>query len=165
MSSLFSIDPFQLSQMEASLNEAATAIDTLYLVDVVTMKTLARPSEKIKMVGKALCILFKVKPMRIPDPANPSKHIEDYWGPTKKLLSNSNFINMLIHFDRENIEAKTLRILKEEFFDNPQFTYEEMLKVSKAAAGFYKWIKGTVTYSEISKQVTAQRVEIEGLQA
>lgn len=164
MSSLFSIDPLLLSQMETSLNEAATAIDTLYLVDVVTMRTLSRPPEKIKMIGKALCILFKVKPVRIPDPANPSKHIEDYWGPTKKLLSNSNIINMLIHFDRENIDAKTLRILKEEFFNNPQFTYEEMLKVSKAAAGFYIWINRTVTYYEIFKQITARRVEIEGPQ-
>ena len=47
-----------------------------------------------------------MKPDRIPDPSGSGKMVEDYWGPSKKLLADTKFLDGLIHFDKDNIPPK-----------------------------------------------------------
>lgn len=54
------------------------------------------------MVCRAVCIMLDIKPVRIPDPADPTKRIMDYWGPSQKMLSDSQFINSLMTYDKVN---------------------------------------------------------------
>lgn len=44
--------------------------------------------------------MLGVKPQRIADPALPTKKILDYWGPSQKMLGDSQFINKLISYDK-----------------------------------------------------------------
>jgi len=52
------------------------------------------------MVCRAVCIMLDVKPQRIPDPADPTKRIMDYWGPSQKTLADNQFINNLMNYDK-----------------------------------------------------------------
>ena len=49
---------------------------------------------------EAICILKSVKPDRIPDPSGSGKKIEDFWGPSKKVLGDMNFLKSLRDFDK-----------------------------------------------------------------
>ena len=52
---------------------------------------------------EAICVLKGVKPDRIPDPSGSGKKIEDFWGPSKKVLGDMKFLESLINFDRVRI--------------------------------------------------------------
>lgn len=58
------------------------------------------PPAGVKLVMEAICILKGVKPDRIPDPSGSGKKIEDFWGPSKKLLGEMSFLKSLKEFDK-----------------------------------------------------------------
>lgn len=64
------------------------------------MKTMKSPPSGVKLVMEAVCILKGVKPDRIPDPSGSGKKIEDYWGPSKKLLGDLKFLQSLKEYDK-----------------------------------------------------------------
>ena len=60
------------------------------------------PPAGVKLVMEAICILKAVKPDRIPDPSGSGKKIEDFWGPSKRVLGDMNFLKSLKEFDKVN---------------------------------------------------------------
>ena len=61
------------------------------------------PPPGIKLVMAAVCVMREVKPDRINDPSGSGKKIEDYWGPSKRLLGDMKFLDSLKEYDRDNI--------------------------------------------------------------
>lgn len=43
----------------------------------------------------------------------------DYWGPSQKMLSDSEFINSLLNYDKENINPKVVVEITRDFINNP----------------------------------------------
>ena len=66
------------------------------------VKTMKNPPFAIKLVCEAVCVLKGFKPERIPDPSGSGKKIEDYWGPSKKMLGDMKFLDSLVEFDKVN---------------------------------------------------------------
>jgi len=54
----------------------------------------------IKLVLEAVCVLKGFKPERVPDPSGSGKKIEDYWGPSKRMLGDMKFLESLREFDK-----------------------------------------------------------------
>ena len=42
-----------------------------------------------------MCVCLDIKPAKIVDPSGSGKKLDDYWEPSKKLLSDSNFVQNL----------------------------------------------------------------------
>ena len=68
--------------------------------DITVVKTMKSPPSGVKLVMEAICILKGVKPDRIPDPSGSGKKIEDFWGPSKKLLGDMKFLQLLKEYDK-----------------------------------------------------------------
>ena len=51
----------------------------------------------------AVCVMKDIKPEKILDPSGKGEKIFDYWGPSKKLLGDMNFLQMLQTYDKDNI--------------------------------------------------------------
>ena len=64
------------------------------------VKTMKNPPAGVKLVMEAVCILKGVKPDRIPDPSGSGKKIEDFWGPSKRLLGDMKFLQSLKEYDK-----------------------------------------------------------------
>ena len=64
------------------------------------VKTMKSPPYAIKLVMEAVCILKGIKPDRIPDPSGSGKKIEDYWGPSKRILGDMKFLQSLKDYDK-----------------------------------------------------------------
>lgn len=64
------------------------------------------PPYGVKLVLEAVCVLKGIKPERIPDPAGTGKKIEDYWGPSKRMLGDMKFLESLHNFDKVSSESK-----------------------------------------------------------
>ncbi len=77
---------------------------TNYLVplsqDITVVKTMKSPPAGVKLVMEAICILKGFKPDRIPDPSGSGKKMEDYWGPSKRLLGDMKFLQSLREYDK-----------------------------------------------------------------
>lgn len=64
------------------------------------MKSMKSPPAGVRLVMEAVCVLKGVKADRIPDPSGSGKKIEDYWGPSKKILGDMKFLEGLREYDK-----------------------------------------------------------------
>ena len=79
----------------------------LVLQDITVVKTMKSPPAGVKLVMEAVCILKGVKPDRIPDPSGSGKKIEDYWGPSKRVLGDLKFLQSLRDYDKVQVHESS----------------------------------------------------------
>ena len=60
------------------------------------------PPNGVRLVMEAVCVLKDIKPDKQTDPAT-GKKIEDYWGPSKKLLGDMKFLEGLQQYNKVNL--------------------------------------------------------------
>lgn len=54
---------------------------------------------------EAICILKGVKSDRMPDPSGSGKKIEDFWGPSKRVLGDMKFLQSLREYDKVTLSV------------------------------------------------------------
>lgn len=74
-----------------------------------------------------------VKPDRVPDAGG--QMVEDYWGPSKRLLGDLKFLEGLTTFNKDNVPAAIIKRMEDEFLSRPDFVPEEVKRSSTAAEG------------------------------
>ena len=74
--------------------------DSMLLQDITIVKAMKSPPYGVRLVMESVCVLKGVKPDRIPDPSGSGKKIEDFWGPSKKILGDMKFLESLHTFDK-----------------------------------------------------------------
>lgn len=57
--------------------------------------------------------MFNIKSERKPDPGGSGKMIEDYWGPSQKLLGDLKFLEKLKEYDKDNIAPAVMKRIRE----------------------------------------------------
>jgi len=112
----------------------------------------------VRLVLQGVCLLKKIAPQRLKDESG--KPFDDYWGPSKKMVAESDFLKSLQSFDKDNIPAK---IIKEIGKLTPldDFQPERLQKVSKAAYGICMWVRAMETYDRVAKVVGPKREMLE----
>ena len=73
-----------------------------------------------------------------------------------KPLDDSNFINSLKEFDRDNIPDKVLRKIAK-YTENPEFIPEKVNSVSGAASSLCMWVRAMELYGQIFRVVQPKR--------
>jgi dynein heavy chain len=149
-----------LAEAIPALEAAVAALNTIKPNDINEIKALKKPPEKIRMVCKAVCILQDIKPVRVPDPEDPSKRIMDYWGPSQTMLGNSGFLDSLINYDKDHMNPKVVAEIQRDFIENPDFNPEVIAKASKAAEGMCRWVMAMVTYDRVAKIVAPKKAAL-----
>lgn len=59
------------------------------------------------------------------------------------------FLQALIHYDKEHIHENCLKVVKEQYLNNPKFNPEFVRTKSFAAAGLCAWVINIVKYYEV----------------
>ena len=54
-----------------------------------------------------------VKPERKPDPSGSGKMVEDFWGPSQKVLSDLKFLDSLKSYDKDNIAPAIMKKIRD----------------------------------------------------
>ncbi|KAK9875370.1 hypothetical protein WA026_007765 [Henosepilachna vigintioctopunctata] len=142
------------------LNDALAALDTLKPADITLVKSMKNPPAAIKMVLAAVCIIKDIKPDRVPDPAT-GRVVLDYWGPSKKMLGDMNFLQNLKDFDKDNIKPEIINRIRKEFLPNKDFKPEIVAKASSAAEGLCKWIIAMDKYDKVWKIVAPKKAKLD----
>ncbi|XP_042197106.1 dynein axonemal heavy chain 3 [Callorhinchus milii] len=146
-----------LAEAMPALEAAVGALDTLKPADITVVKTMQNPPGPIKLVMESICVMKGVKPERKPDPSGSGKMIEDYWGPSKKVLGDLKFLESLKTYDKDNIPSAVMKRIREKFIDHPDFQPAVIKNVSSACEGLCKWVRAMEVYERVIKVVSPKR--------
>ncbi|CAL8107738.1 unnamed protein product [Calicophoron daubneyi] len=139
------------------LEIALKALDTLTPADITIVKTMKSPPAGVRLVMEAVCVLKGIKPDRINDPGGSGKKIEDFWGPSKRLLGDMKFLENLKAFDKDNIPASNMKTIRERYIPNPDFKPERVAVASTACEGLCKWVIAIDRYDAVAKIVAPKK--------
>uniref|UniRef100_A0A8B9LB63 Dynein axonemal heavy chain 12 n=1 Tax=Astyanax mexicanus TaxID=7994 RepID=A0A8B9LB63_ASTMX len=149
-----------LAEAIPALEAALSALDTLKPSDVTIVKSMKNPPSGVKLVMAAVCVMKDIKPEKINDPAGTGQKILDYWGPSKKLLGDMNFLRDLKVYDKDNIPAPVMHKIRSEYMTNPDFDPTKVAKASSAAEGLCKWITAMEVYDRVAKVVAPKKANL-----
>ena len=140
------------------LESALKALDTLTKADITEVKAMKNPPKAVKVVMEAVCQMLSIKPNKINDPANPSKKINDYWGPSQGLLADTKFLDTLRAYDKDNIPQPIIAAVRP-YLDVEEFDPPVVKKASNAAYGLCCWVRAMESYDKVAK-VRARRLAL-----
>ncbi|XP_059835308.1 dynein axonemal heavy chain 3 [Hypanus sabinus] len=146
-----------LAEAMPALEAAVAALDTLKPADITVVKSMQNPPGPIKLVMESICVMKGIKPERKPDPSGSGKMIEDYWGPSKKILGDLKLLESLKTYDKDNIPPAVMKRIRERFIDHPDFQPSVIKNVSSACEGLCKWVRAMEVYERVIKVVGPKR--------
>uniref|UniRef100_A0A3P8WKL1 Dynein axonemal heavy chain 7 n=1 Tax=Cynoglossus semilaevis TaxID=244447 RepID=A0A3P8WKL1_CYNSE len=149
-----------LAEAMPVLESALAALNTLTTQDITVVKSMKSPPPAVKLVMEAICILKGLKPDRVPDPSGSGKKVEDFWGPAKKLLGDIKFLQSLKEYDKDNIPASLISIIRSKYITNPDFVPEKIRTASTAAEGLCKWVCAMDKYEKVAKVVAPKKEKL-----
>ncbi|KAJ1097170.1 hypothetical protein NDU88_002296 [Pleurodeles waltl] len=145
----------ELAEAMPALEAALSALDTLKPADISVVKAMQNPPSAVKLVMESICVMKGIKPDRKPDGSG--KMVEDYWGPSKRLLGDMKFLEHLKVYDKDNIPPAVMKKIRETFIDNPDFQPSVIKNVSSACEGLCKWVRAMEQYDRVAKVVAPKK--------
>lgn len=112
----------------------------------------------VKLVLEAVCILKGIKASRVKD-TNSGKMVDDYWESSKKMLMDSDFLQSLRVYDKDNIPVKIIEKIRP-YVANPEFEPNKILQASKAAYGLCCWVRAMEAYDRVAKVVEPKKQKL-----
>ncbi|KAK9527005.1 hypothetical protein VZT92_015671 [Zoarces viviparus] len=150
-----------LAEAMPALESALAALNTLKPQDITVVKSMQNPPGLVKLVMESVCIMKGIKPERQPDPSGSGKMVEDFWGPSKKLLADLKFLDSLKSYDKDNIPAPYIKKIRDKFVNNPEFQPSVIKNVSSACEGLCKWVRAMEEYERVAKAVAPKKQRLQ----
>ncbi|XP_043255150.1 dynein axonemal heavy chain 7-like [Colletes gigas] len=141
------------------LEDAVAALNTLKPTDITLVKAMKNPPDTVKLVMAAICVMLDVPPDKPIDPVT-GKKFTDYWGPSKRILGDMNFLQNLKDYDKDNISLNIMQIIKKTYMTDNNFKPHVVAKASSAAEGLCKWVRAMVSYDEVAKAVAPKKEKL-----
>uniref|UniRef100_A0A5K3F3Z0 Dynein heavy chain 7, axonemal n=1 Tax=Mesocestoides corti TaxID=53468 RepID=A0A5K3F3Z0_MESCO len=142
------------------LEAALKALETLTPADITIVKTMKSPPMGVRLVMEAVCVLKGVKPDKVNDPSGSGRKLDDFWGPSKRLLGDMKFLEHLKTYDKDNIPEQIIKTIRDKYIPNPDFKPERIAVASTAAEGLCKWVIAIDAYDKVAKIVAPKKVAL-----
>jgi dynein heavy chain, axonemal len=147
-----------LAEATPALEAAMQALNTIKPADITLVKSMKNPPAAVKFVLESICVMKNIKPERKPDPSG--KMIEDYWGPSLKMLGDMKFLDSLITYDKNNISPPIIKRIREKFIPDPNFEPLSIRSVSTACEGLCRWVRAMDSYDKVFKIVAPKQARL-----
>jgi dynein heavy chain len=146
-----------LSEAMPILEAAIAALDTLTTQEISEIKAMRNPPKGVRIVMEVLCVMKKIGPVRVPDPAGGNGKVLDYWPSSLKfVLSDPKLLRSLVEFDKDNVPPAIIKKVRE-YIAMPDFALDKIKAVSRAAFSIASWIYAIEAYDRVVKQVQPKR--------
>ncbi|XP_072152186.1 dynein axonemal heavy chain 3 isoform X4 [Bemisia tabaci] len=149
-----------LAEATPALESAIAALNTLKPADITVVKSMKNPPATVKLVMEAVCVMKGIKSERRPDASGSGAMIEDYWGPSLKLLGDLKFLDSLKTYDKDNINPSVMKLIREKYVSNRYFDPAVVKSVSNACEGLCKWIRAMEVYDRVIKIVGPKKAKL-----
>ncbi|XP_011498925.1 PREDICTED: dynein heavy chain 7, axonemal-like [Ceratosolen solmsi marchali] len=145
------------------LEDALEALNILKPADITLVKSMKNPPDTVKLVMAAVCVMLNIPSERIVDPVT-GKKSTDYWGPSKRLLGDMNFLQSLKDYDKDNISPGIIVTIKKNYMSDKNFVSHIVAKASSAAEGLCKWVRAMISYDTVAKIVAPKKEKLAAAQ-
>lgn len=115
----------------------------------------------MKLVLESICVMLSQKPDRKPDPGGTGRMIEDYWGPSQKLLGDLKFLEKLKAYDKDNIKPAIMDTIRKKYIPNADFDPKIVKGASLACEGLCKWVRALDKYDAVAKVVAPKKAKLQ----
>ena len=150
-----------LAEAIPALNAAVAALDTIKKPDIDLVKNMGNPPAAVKLVLEVVCVMMDVKPDKVKDPDGGTKKVDDYFGPAKKMMMDAKaFVESLKSYDKDNIQPRIIKQVREKYIPMEDFTPEKAAKASSACEGLCKWIMAMEIYDRVAKVVAPKKASL-----
>ncbi|CAF0945608.1 unnamed protein product [Adineta steineri] len=141
----------KLEVARPALEEAEAALRTIKQADIATVKKLGRPPHLIMRIMDCALVLFQ-RPMELisMDPERPCP--KPSWSESLKLMGGSDFLNTLMNFPKDTINAETVELLQP-YLLMEDFNLENAKRVSGNVAGLCSWAIAMAYFYSINREV------------
>ncbi|KAG8139083.1 hypothetical protein E2320_001864 [Naja naja] len=138
-----------LMKAEPALVAASAALNTLNKVNLSELKAFPNPPDAVTNVTAAVMVLL----------ANKGKVPKDRTWKAAKLFMGKvdEFLQALINYDKEHIPENCLKVLKEHYLKDSEFSPNLVRNKSFAAAGLCAWVINIVKFYEVYCDVEPKR--------
>jgi len=139
--------------MEAlpAVEAASRALENLDKNDLTELKAFTNPPPAVKNLCMQLVCL---KPT--------GEKLEENWNDAKKLLSDSQLLQKLKGYPKDDLTAAQVKKVNKYF--NEELTLEKMQSVSKAGYGLLTWVVAIIKYYEVAKNVSPLREKVKEME-
>lgn len=83
--------------------------------------------------------------------------VEDYWGPSKKILGDLKLLDSLKTYDKDNIPPPYMKKIRDNYINNPDFQPSVIKKISSACEGLCSWVRAMEVYDRVAKVVAPKK--------
>lgn len=83
--------------------------------------------------------------------------VEDYWGPSKKILGDLKLLDSLKTYDKDNIPPPYIKKIRDNYINNPDFQPSVIKKISSACEGLCSWVRAMEVYDRVAKVVAPKK--------
>jgi hypothetical protein len=137
-----------------TLDLAAKQMDGITPKDIQGLKALKSPPEIIQRIMDAVLILLQkpLDPVVVVEGKVCPVYAASYENAMLYLLGQSNFLDMLRTFPKENINDETVELLQP-YLDFPDFSVVSAAKASGSMAGLCAWCAAMSKYQQTSKTI------------
>uniref|UniRef100_A0A8D2LWB2 AAA+ ATPase domain-containing protein n=1 Tax=Varanus komodoensis TaxID=61221 RepID=A0A8D2LWB2_VARKO len=138
-----------LAKAEPALNAANAALNTLNRLNLTELRTFPNPPAIVTNVAAAVLMLLSPNG-KIPKDRS--------WKTSKMYMSKvDEFLQSLVNFDKEHIPEATVKAVKEEYLNDPEFNPDFVRTKSSAAAGLCAWVINVIKFHEVYCEVDLKR--------
>ncbi len=149
----------EFSEVNAALDTAVDVLGGLTQPEIAAVRGMKTPSMCLRLNLEAVCILKGIKADRIPDAGG--KMQDDYWGPSKRMLSDPKFTENIANFDRDSVQFKAVKLLREKYIANPEFNPDKAKSTMPALDNFvraiYCWVVAIDMFEKVSRSSAPKR--------
>lgn len=143
-----------LAEATPALEAALSALDTIKSSDISMVKAMKNPPQAVRFVLEAICVMKGIKSER---KNIDGKMIDDYWGPSLKMLGDMKFLESLKSYDKNNIPPSIMKQIRARFIPDPDFDPAKIKTISSACEGLCKWVKALDSYDRVFKIVAPKQ--------
>lgn len=151
-----------LAEATPALEAAVTALNTIKPADISLVKAMKNPPQAVKFVLEAICVMKGIKSER---KNIDGKMVEDYWGPSLRMIGDMKFLESLIQYDKNNIAPAVIKRIRERFIPDPNFEPNIIRAVSTACEGLCKWVRALDSYDKVYKIVQPKQARLAAAEA
>ena len=150
------------------IEECVSNVNNFEVSDFQQPLSIKKPSNALKKTIGSVALLLGKEPVMIPDPSSKKKDAElvpDYWGPGKKMLSESggDIAQKISDYDQTNIPMDVIESLKKDFTsDEKTLDPVSVAKTSAIGEALCKWVKAIDEYTKIDAAVQEQKDILKG---